>query len=92
MRSYVALRNVYVLVCAVMFFVGSVLGARPKLRLIFKKLCDKARRFTHVPCFLHYAIADGIHCVLIGARPHFERSAGEPSAQLCFAFARPPNA
>jgi len=40
-RSYVALRNTYALLQAVMFFVSIVIGARAKVSLIFKKSVRK---------------------------------------------------
>ena len=44
-RSYVALRNLYVLVHATFYFVSAVIAAKAKLNLILKKVCEKAKRF-----------------------------------------------
>jgi len=60
-RSYVALRNVFALVLAVLYFVSVVIGAKAKLNLIFKRLCEKAKRFYEIATFYQYAVADGIH-------------------------------
>lgn len=71
-RSYTALRNVYALLNAVFFFVSVVLGTRSKLRLLFRELCVRARRFFEIASFYQYAIADGIHRLLFASRggPH----------------------
>jgi len=91
-RSYVALRNLFVLVHAVMYFVSVILGAKAKLSLIFKKLCERARRFYVVPPFFHYAVADAIHRLLFTSRtgPHPD---AEPLdlGQLRLGFAKPPS-
>jgi hypothetical protein len=90
-RSCVALRNVYVLVMAVLYFVSVAIGAKAKLSLIFKRVCEKAKRFCEVATFYQYAAADGIH------RPLFSSPSGPlppppPSdpGQLVLAFAKPP--
>jgi len=90
-RSYIALRNMYVLVHAVLFFLSLVLGAKARLSLLFKKICEKAQRFFEIAMFFHYAVADGIHRVLFGvpAQPMTE-PADKPDRQLRFAFDRPP--
>jgi len=90
-RSYLALRNTYVLVHAVFYFVSVVIGARAKLNLIFKKVCEKAKRFYQVAAFFHYAVAEGIHRLLFtspgGPKPPPEPP---PTTQLTLAFASPP--
>ena len=48
MRSYTALRNVYVLVTAVFYFVSAVLGRRTKLKVLFERMYDKALRFYEI--------------------------------------------
>ena len=90
-RSYVALRNVYALVTAVLYFVSVVIGAKAKLNLIFKRLCEKAKRFYEIATFYQYAVADGIHRVLFGSRggPLPPPPPADPG-QLVLAFAKPP--
>ena len=66
-RSYVALRNVYALVTAVLYFVSVVIGTKAKLNLIFKQVCEKAKRFYEIATFYQYAVADGIHRLLFGS-------------------------
>jgi len=91
-RSYTALRNVYVLAHAVFYFVSHVLGAKARLNLLFKKVCEKAKRFYEVASFYQYAVADGIHRLLF-ARPIVPAS--EPPVpkrrQRLLAFAKPPD-
>ena len=41
---------------------------RAKWCLIFKKVCQKARRFCEVASFLQYVVADGIHRLLFDYR------------------------
>jgi len=90
-RSYVALRNMYALVMAVLYFVSVVIGTKAKLSLIFKRVCEKAKRFYEIATFYQYAVADGIHRLLFGSR-------GGPAplppprddGQLVLAFAKPP--
>jgi len=67
-RGYTALRNVYALVNAVMYFVSVVIGTRAKLRLLFRQLCAKAQRFFEVAGFYQYAVADGIYQLLFASR------------------------
>jgi len=91
-RSYVALRNMYALVMAALYFVSVVIGAKAKLCLIFKRVCEKAKRFYEIATFYQYAVADGIHRLLFA-------STGGPSpppppadpGQLVLAFAKPPS-
>ena len=90
-RSYVAIRNVYALVTAVLYFVSVVIGARAKMSLIFKRLCEKAKRFYEIATFYQYAVADGIHRLLFGSRggPAPVPPPSEPG-QLFLAFVKPP--
>jgi hypothetical protein len=90
-RSYVALRNVYALVTAVLYFVSVVIGAKAKLGLIFKRICEKAKRFYEIATFYQYAVADGIHRLLFGSRggPAPPPPPADPG-QLVLAFAKPP--
>ena len=90
-RSYVALRNMYAFVTAVLYFVSVVIGAKAKLSLIFKRVCEKAKRFYKIAMFYQYAVADGIHRLLFGSPggplpPPPPRDPG----QLLLAFAKPP--
>jgi hypothetical protein len=90
-RSYVALRNVFALVLAVLYFVSVVIGAKAKLNLIFKQVCEKAKRFYEIATFYQYAVADGIHRLLFGSRggPAPPPPPSDPG-QLVLAFAKPP--
>jgi len=90
-RSYVAIRNVYALVTAVLYFVSVVIGARAKMSLIFKRLCEEAKRFYEIATFYQYAVADGIHRLLFGSRggPAPVPPPSEPG-QLFLAFVKPP--
>lgn len=54
-RSCIALRNIYDLVHTILYLVSVVVGAKAKLNLIFKRICEKARRFFEVATFLQYA-------------------------------------
>jgi hypothetical protein len=91
-RRYTALRNTYVLVHAVMYFVSAVIGTKARLTILFKKLCEKAKRFFEIATFFHYAVADGIYRVLFGSPWRTSRPpAGPPDLQQRFAFARPPS-
>jgi hypothetical protein len=90
-RSYVALRNMYALVTAVLYFVSVVIGTKAKLSLIFKRVCEKAKRFYEIATFYQYAVADGIHRLLFGS-PGGPAPPPPPSdpGQLLLAFAKPP--
>ena len=91
-RSYTALRNLYVLAHAVFYLVSHVLGAKARLNLLFKKVCEKAQRFYEVASFYQYAVADGVYRLLF-ARPVLPAREPRPTKrrQLLLAFARPPN-
>jgi len=90
-RSYISLRNTYALVRAATYFVSAVLGAKAKLNLIFKKVCEKSKRFFEVATFFHYAVADGIHRLLFASRRGPDSAAPEPATnQLVLAFLAPP--
>jgi hypothetical protein len=67
-RDYAALRNVYALLNAVLYFVSVVIGTKARLSLLFRELCVKARRFFAVAGFYQYAVADGIHRLLFASR------------------------
>jgi hypothetical protein len=86
----VGLRNIYALVHAIFYFVSVVIGAKAKLNLIFKKVCEKAKRFYEITPFFQCAIADGIHRLLFASRtgPH-EPPTRPPTGQLAFPFLNP---
>ena len=92
-RSYTALRNTYALVHAVSYFVSAVIGIRAKMKLVFRKLCEKAKRFYHVAAFYHYAVADGIHRLLFSTTTPFlpsQTPVPKNTGQLPLPFAQPP--
>ena len=74
-----------------LYFVSVVIGAKAKLSLIFKHVCEKAKRFYEIATFYQYAVADGIHRLLYGS-PGGPMPPPPPSdhAQLVLAFAKPP--
>lgn len=89
-RSYTALHKTYILVHAVFYFVSVVMGAKAKLNLILKKVCQKAQRFYEMATFFQYAVADGIHRLLFAPRT----GPGQPvpprsNGQLVFDFLKP---
>ena len=89
-RSYTALRNTFALVHAVFYFVSVVIGTKAKLNLVFKKVCEKAKRFYEVATFFQYAVADGIHRLLFGSRTGPHTPAPTPvTGQLAFDFLKP---
>jgi hypothetical protein len=67
-RDYTALRNVYALLNAVMYFVSVVIGTKARLSLLFRELCVRAKRFFEIAGFYQYAVADGIHRLLFASR------------------------
>lgn len=90
-RSYTALRNTYALVHAIFYFVSVIVGTKAKLNLIFKKVCEKAKRFYEIATFFQYAVADGIHRLLFASRtgPHSAHPSFS-SGQLVLDFLKPP--
>jgi hypothetical protein len=90
-RSYVGLRNTYVLVHAVGYFVSVVIGSGARLRFLYRTICEKAQRFFEIARFYHYAVADGIHHVLFASAspPHVSAATPGP-VQHRFAFELPP--
>jgi len=58
-RSCIGLRNVYALMTTVFYFVSAVLGPRTKLKELFERVCDQAKRFYGIATFFHYAVAAG---------------------------------
>jgi hypothetical protein len=90
-RSYTAIRNLYALVHAVGYFVSVVIGARARMSLVFKKVCEKAKRFYEIANFFQYAVADGIHRLLFGSRTGpLVKTDRSRRRQMLFRFARPP--
>lgn len=71
--------------------VSVVIGAKVKLNLIFKKVCEKAKRFCEVATFYQYAVADGIHRLLFAARTGPREPPPKVGhGQLVFNFLAPP--
>jgi len=62
--TYERLRNLMVLLTAVLYFTAVTLGIKMKLRVLSKHLVRAARRVFGVPDFRLYAIADGIKHIL----------------------------
>jgi hypothetical protein len=52
-RSYMSLRNIYVLVHAALYSVSVVVGAGARLRLIPQRVCQKAKRFFEIANSFH---------------------------------------
>jgi len=67
-QSYIALRNTVSFVTAVFFFVSVVLAAGMRLRILLKKVYEKAKRLFEIPPFKQYAICDGIYNLLWGGK------------------------
>ncbi len=59
-RSYIAIRNIVVLVNAIAYFVTVYIGKNLKLKIVFEKIFIFAKRFFGIPSFYSYAMADGI--------------------------------
>ena len=59
-RSYVAVRNIVVILHAVFYFLSVELGVRLAFSIVFKKVMEKAKRFFEVTIFRQYALADGL--------------------------------
>lgn len=91
-RSYAGLRNIYVLVHAVTYFVGVVIGSGMRLRFLFQAICSASRRLFDIARFYHYAVADGIHRTLFATTTpfHAQPSRAQPNQQR-FAFDLPPS-
>ena len=89
--SYTALRNTYALAHAVLYFVSVVIGAKAKMNLIFKKVCEKAKRFYEVATFYQYAVAYGIYRLLFVSRTGAQMPPPpKRNGQLVLAFLKPP--
>ncbi len=79
-QSYIALRNTVSFVMAVFFFVSVVLAASMRLRILFKKVYEKAKRLFEIPPFKQYAICDGIYNLLWGGK--FSSSKESPIGEV----------
>lgn len=55
-------------VTAVFFFVSVVLAAGIRLRILLKKVHEKAKRLFEIPPFKQYVICDGIYNLLWGGK------------------------
>jgi hypothetical protein len=60
-RSHLSLRNVRVLVHAVLCFVSVVIGAGVRLRRVFQEVYLEPKRLLKTASFFHYAVADGVY-------------------------------
>jgi hypothetical protein len=59
-RSYIAIRNMTVLVHAVAYFTSIYIGMNLKLKIMVQKIFILSKRFFGIPTFFNYAMADGI--------------------------------
>lgn len=59
-RSYNAIRNITAIVHAISYFTSIYMGLNLKLKLMVQKVFILSKRFFGIPCFYHYAMADGI--------------------------------
>jgi hypothetical protein len=59
-RSYVAIRNITVIVNAIAYFTSIYMGHSEKLKLMVQKIFILSKRFFGIPTFFNYAMADGI--------------------------------
>jgi hypothetical protein len=78
-------------VMAIFFFVSVVLAAGMRLRILLKKVYEKAKRLFEIPPFKQYAICDGIYNLLWGGK--FSSSKELPvsqTPQLTLPFEIPP--
>lgn len=66
-RKYVGLRNLTVILHAVFYFLSVELGMRIKLNILLSRITEKAKRFFEIPVFKQYAIADGLHRILVNS-------------------------
>lgn len=80
--KYIGLRNTVILVMAIFFFISVVLKAGMKLRILLKKVYEKAKRFFEIPPFKQYAICDGIHSILFGKKLEPPGKPDSQNAQL----------
>ena len=63
-RSYIAIRNITVMVHAIAYFCSVYMGMKLKLKILVQKIFILAKRFFGIPIFYNYAMADGIYELL----------------------------
>lgn len=63
-QSYIDLRNIVSFATIVFFFISIVLDMGMRLRILLKKVYEKAKRLFEIPPFKQYAICDGIYNLL----------------------------
>jgi len=80
--KYTGLRNTAALLTAVFFFISVILGIGLKLRILLKKIYEKAKRFFEIPPFKQYAICDGIYSILFGKNLSPPVYKNKPIAQM----------
>jgi len=87
-RRYTALRNTVVLIHAVFYFLSVYLGRVLKMKILLHKIIQRAKRFFQIPCFKHYAVADGIFRLLFNAKWDYKAAETEEknTGQLSFGF------
>jgi len=66
-RRYTGIRNMTVMLHAVFYFLSVELGMRIKLNILLSRITEKAKRFFEIPVFKQYAIADGLHRILVNS-------------------------
>lgn len=59
-RSYIAIRNITVIVNAIAYFTSIYMGLALKLKMMVHKIFILSKRFFGIPSFFNYAMADGI--------------------------------
>ncbi len=59
-RSYIAIRNITVIVNAIAYFTSIYMGHSVKLKIMVQKIFILSKRFFGIPTFFNYAMADGI--------------------------------
>jgi hypothetical protein len=59
-RSYIAIRNITVIVNAIAYFTSIYMGHTAKLKIMVQKIFILSKRFFGIPTFFNYAMADGI--------------------------------
>lgn len=88
-RHYASLRNMTTLLLAVFYFLAVVLGLRFQMQVLVSKILLGSQRFFQVVGFRFYALADGIHWILLrtGHGPPSNKKPGNTS-QMLFSFCR----
>jgi Transposase DDE domain len=71
-RSYIAIRNMLVIVHAIAYFTSIYMGISLKLKFMVQKIFILSKRFFGVPSFFNYAMADGIFELLKTTRTGFD--------------------